>query len=331
VTGASTHRRVAVIQAPAVAFNAAAGLEPLREYARQAAAAQCELVLFPEAYLGGYPRGLDFDTTVGRRTPEGREWFRRYHAGAVDIPGPVTTELEQIAAEHQIHIVCGVIERAGSTLFCTVVFVDPDRGIVSTRRKLMPTGSERLIWGQGDLEQSPVVNTPIGAVGAVICWENYMPLLRTFAYSKGVQIWCAPTADARETWEVTMRHIAVEGRCFVLSANQYSLRSDYPDDYPLDVPADTVLCEGASMIVDPSGTVLAGPHRSGPTMLVAELDLDDIVRSAFDFDPVGHYSRSDLFTLQVRTGSDRLVQESVAQWPYAPAAAPADVEPVEQP
>jgi nitrilase len=312
VTDRARPRRVAVVQAPAVAFDAAAGLEPTREHVRKAAAAGCDLVLFPEAYLGGYPRGLDFDTRVGQRTPQGREWFRRYHAGAVDIPGPITKELERIAADSAIYVITGMIERAGGTLFCTVVFVDPVRGVVSTRRKLMPTGSERLVWGQGDLAQSPVVRTPLGAIGAIICWENYMPLLRTFAYTEGVQIWCAPTADARETWEATMRHIALEGRCFVLSANQYALRSDYPDDYPLDVPGDTVLCDGASMIVDPLGTVLAGPERSGPAMLVADLDLDDIVRGAFDFDAVGHYARPDLFTLKVRTGSDRLVAEVTA-------------------
>jgi nitrilase len=317
VTG-TARRRVAVVQAAAVAFDAAAGMAALREYVRAAAADGCDVTVFPEAYLGGYPRGLSFGTTVGARTPGGREWFRRYHAGAVDIPGPITEELASIAAESGVFIVVGVIERAGGTLFCTVVFADPQDGIVSARRKLMPTGSERLIWGQGNLAQSPVVRTRVGAIGAVICWENYMPLFRTYAYSEGAQLWCAPTADARQTWEITMRHIAVEGRCFVASANQFTLRSDYPDDYPLDVPPDTVLCDGASMIVDPSGAVLAGPARSGPAVLVADLDFDDNIRGSFDFDPVGHYSRPDLFTLLVRTESDQLVRKAARPRDFPP-------------
>jgi nitrilase len=306
---ASAQRRIAVVQAPAVAFDAVAGLAALRDYARQAADDGCDIVVFPEAYLGGYPRGIAFGTAVGIRTPEGRDWYRRYHAGAVDIPGPVTADLAAISAELKVFMVVGVIERAGGTLYCTVVFIDSHDGIISTRRKLMPTGTERLVWGQGDLAQSPVVQTRFGAVGAVICWENYMPLLRAYAYNEGVQLWCAPTADARETWEVAMRHIAVEGRCYVVSANQFTRRSDYPDDYPLDVPADTVLCDGASMIVNPTGTVLAGPERSGPAMLTADIDFAQNIRGAFDFDVSGHYSRSDLFTLLVRTERDELVQK----------------------
>jgi nitrilase len=298
---------VGVVQAPGVPFDPDASVAQVRRYATEAAERGCEFALFPEAFIGGYPRGITFGATIGRRSDEGREWFRRYHAAAVEIDGPQVEELARISAETGVTLVVGIIERAGGTLFCAVVWIDPERGVIGTRRKLLPTGAERIVWGQGDLSQPTVVQTAHGSVGAAICWENYMPLLRTSMYDQGVKIWCAPTADDREGWEATMRHIALEGRCFVLSANQFIRRSDYPADYPLDVPADTVLSEGASMIVDPLGRVLAGPERSGEKLLVATLDLDEIPRAQLDFDVVGHYGRSDLFSLHVDARPRQLV------------------------
>lgn len=319
---------VGVVQAAGVPFDADASVEIVRTYAEEASSQGCELVLFPEAFLGGYPRGITFGATIGRRTSEGREWFRRYHAAAVEIDGPQVRELERIAADTRTTLVVGIIERDGGTLYCAVVWIDPDDGLVGTRRKLLPTGTERIVWGQGDLARPAVVDTAVGPVGAAICWENYMPLLRTFMYDQGVKIWCAPTADDRPGWEATMRHIALEGRCFVLSANQFVRRSDYPDDYPLDVPPETVLSEGASMIVDPLGRVLAGPERSGEALLVAELDLDDIARSQLDFDAVGHYARADLFQLEVSTRAQQLVRAGAG---VARGRAPAAGEPSPNP
>jgi nitrilase len=303
--------RAAVVQDAGVPFDRDASLSILRQYVDRAVESGCDLVLFPEAFLGGYPRGFSFGTAIGSRSPDGREWFRRYHANAVEVGGPATNYLEELAAAKGIFIVVGIIERVGGTLFCSVVSVDPVDGIVGHRRKLMPTGAERIAWGSGDLSLAPVIRSRLGSIGTAICWENYMPLLRTYMYSRGVQIWCAPTADPRDAWVASMRHIAVEGRCFVLAANQFTRRSDFPDDYPLDVAGDTVLCDGASMIVDPLGNVLAGPHRDGPTMLVANLDLDEIPRAYLDFDAVGHYARGDLFTLEVNIRPTDVVRESL--------------------
>ena len=169
-------------------------------------------------------------------------------------------ELSRIAAESGVFLVMGVIERDGGTLYCTVLFFADDGAYLGKHRKLMPTASERLVWGFGDGSTLPVFNTPLGKLGAVICWENYMPLLRMAMYAKGIEIYCAPTADAREAWQATVRHIALEGRCFVLSANQFARRSDYPADHPLpgDDP-DAVICSGGSVILAPLGEVLAGP------------------------------------------------------------------------
>ena len=292
--------RAAVVQAAPVAFDCEGTLERAARLVAEATAAGAQLVVFPEAFVSGYPKGADFGARVGSRTPEGREWFRRYHASAIDVPGPATERLGEIARERGVFLVIGVIERAGGTLYCTALFIGPDGTLVGKHRKLMPTSMERLIWGFGDGSTLPVIDTPLGRIGAVICWENYMPQLRLAMYGRGIQLYCAPTVDDRETWLPTMRHIAMEGRCFVLSANQFARRSDYPADYPI-VAADPgiVLIGGGSCIVDPAGRVLVGPARNGEVILTADLDLDEIARGTFDLDVVGHYARPDVFRLLV--------------------------------
>jgi nitrilase len=197
-------------------------------------------------------------------------------------------------------MVVGVVERDGGTLYCTALFLSPD-GLLGKHRKVMPTGAERSVWGFGDGSTLPVIDTPLGRIGAVICWENYMPLLRMAMYAKGVQLWCAPTADGRETWLPTMRHIALEGRCFVLSCNQFTRRRDFPPDLPNDLAGgpDDVVSTGGSCIVGPLGQVLAGPAWDGEEILYADIELDEITRAKFDFDVTGHYARPDIFRLVV--------------------------------
>ncbi|MEV0680059.1 nitrilase-related carbon-nitrogen hydrolase [Actinosynnema sp. NPDC050436] len=292
--------RAAVVQAGARLFDTADNLAKAEESTRRAAAEGAEVVVLPEAFLGGYPKGLDFGVVVGSRTPEGRDLFRRYHDSAITVPGPETRRLAALTRELGCHVVVGAIERRRGTLYCTALFFGPD-GYLGLHRKLVPTAAERVIWGQGDGSTLPVFDTGRARLGAAICWENYMPLLRTAMYAKGVDLWCAPTVDDREEWGVTMRHVAREGRCFVLSANQHLTRADVPADvHPVqgDDPA-TVLISGGSVIVSPLGEVLAGPLRGGEGVLTADLDLGDLARARFDFDPVGHYARPDVFTLGV--------------------------------
>jgi nitrilase len=292
--------RAAVVQAAPVAFDREATLDRVATLAAQAAAGGARLVVFPEAFVSGYPKRADFGALVGSRTPKGREWFRRYHASAVDVPGPAVERLGAIARDLAIHLVIGVIERAGGTLYCTVLFLSPDGTLLGKHRKLVPTAMERLIWGAGDGSTLPVIDTSLGRIGAVICWENYVPQLRLAMYAQGVELYCAPTVDDRETWLPTMRHIAFEGRCFVLSANQFACRSDFPDDYPVEASGpDEVLIGGGSVIVDPMGRVVAGPVFNEQTILTADLDLDEISRGKFDLDVVGHYGRPDVFRLTV--------------------------------
>ncbi|WP_406696994.1 carbon-nitrogen hydrolase family protein [Singulisphaera sp. Ch08] len=321
--------RAAVVQAAPAAFDRDRSLARVSALTTEAAGLGAQLIVFPEAFVSGYPRGLDLGTRIGSRTPEGREQFRRYWESAIDVPGPATAALGDAARKAQAHMVIGVVERAGGTLYCSVLFFAPDGRLLGKHRKLMPTAAERLVWGFGDGSTMPVLNTPIGRLGAAICWENYMPLLRMHMYAQGVQLYCAPTADNRETWQATARHIALEGRCFVLSCNQFALRSDYPDDYPADQGEDpgTVMSRGGSCIIDPLGQVLAGPLYDAPGILTADLDLDEIARGKFDLDVVGHYARPDIFRLVVNTSPTPPVVVGTgwppAEWPEpAPEPSP---------
>jgi nitrilase len=293
--------RAAVVQDAPVAFDRERTLEKVRVLTASAAGDGARLVVFPEAFVSAYPKGVDFGARVGMRSPEGREEFRRYWESAVDVPGPATDALAAAARDNQVYLVVGVIERDAGTLYCTVLFFAPDGSLMGKHRKLMGTAMERLVWGFGDGSTLPVFPTPVGRLGAVICWENYMPLLRTAMYSKGIQLYCAPTVDDRDSWIPTMRHIATEGRCFVLSSCQYLRRGDFPEDYaPVhgDDP-ETVMIRGGSCIVNPFGEVLAGPSYEGPCILTADLDLGDITRGKYDLDVVGHYARPDIFRLHV--------------------------------
>ncbi len=295
--------RAAVVQDGAVAFDPVATLERVSARMAEAARAGARLAVFPEAMIGGYPKGVDFGARVGMRSEQGRVDFERYWDGAIDVPGPVTDQLGALAGEHGLYLVIGVIERSGGTLYCTALYYSSEGALLGRHRKVMPTAMERIIWGYGDGSTLRVLDTPLGKLGAVICWENYMPLLRTAMYAQGIELYCAPTVDDRDVWVPTMRHVAREGRCFVLSACQYTQRRDYPADYaPIqgDDPG-TVMIRGGSVIVDPLGNLLAGPVYDQSQVLVADLDLSLIPRARYDFDPVGHYARPDLFTLVVNT------------------------------
>lgn len=299
---------VAALQVGSSPAGKAATLEKILGYEREIADSGANLVVMPEALLGGYPKGETFGTYLGYRLPEGRETFRQYYENAVSIPGPAIDALAEMSRRTGAFFVVGVIERAGSTLYCTAVFIDPEQGIVGKHRKLMPTASERLIWGQGDGSTLTVAETAAGRVGAAICWENFMPLLRTAMYAKGVEIWCAPTVDEREIWQASMRHIAYEGRCFLVSACQVQ---PSPKDMGIDVPgwdADRPLINGGSLIVGPLGEVLAGPMQGGEGLITATIDLDEIPRARYDFDPVGHYARPDVFTLSVNDAPQEAVR-----------------------
>ena len=304
-----TNIKAAVAQTASIPADPLASAEKAAVQIREAASKGTKLIVFPEAFLGGYPKGASFGAPIGMRRPEGRQAFKDYHDRAIDLTGPEVDLLAEATAETGMFVVIGCIERDGGTLYCTVLFFDGEKGLIGKHRKLMPTAGERLIWGFGDGSTMPVFDTPFGRVGAVICWENYMPMLRMHMYSQNISIYCAPTADDRDTWLPTMRHIALEGRCFVLTACQHITRGAYPDDHESALGDDpnTVMMRGGSAIVDPLGNVLAGPDFNSETILYADLDPAACLRGKYDFDVSGHYARPDVFQLQVDTRSKRAV------------------------
>ena len=300
---------VAVVQAGAVPFDTEACVDKAVRLIGDAAATGARVILFPEAFIAGYPKGLNYGLVVGAREAAGREEFRLYLDAAIDIPGSQTERLGEAAAAHGSYVVIGVIERELGTCYCTVLFFAPDGGLLGKHRKLMPTALERMIWGFGDGSTLTVVDSPYGRIGSVICWENYMPMLRMAMYSKDVALYCAPTVDDRDTWLASMQHVALEGRCFVLTACQFIRKKDFPDTVRVSLgdSPDAILIRGGSAIISPLGKVLAGPHFDGETILSARLDLNDIGRGKFDFDVVGHYSRPDVFQLIVNEAPTRPV------------------------
>jgi len=298
--------KVAVVQASPVLFNREATVEKTCRLILEAAEKDVKLILFPEAFIPAYPRGLSFGAVVGSRSSAGRLTWQRYWENAVDVPGPAVETIGEAVQEAGVYLAIGVIERdtqfSQGTLYCTLLYFGPDGKLLGKHRKLKPTGSERLIWGEGDGSTLTVLKTELGKIGGLICWENYMPLARMAMYSKGVELYLAPTADARDSWQSTLRHIACEGRCFVLGCNQFVTKEMYPYDLEgldeLDKHPN-VICRGGSAIISPFGEVLAGPLYDQEGILFADLDLAEVARGKFDFDVVGHYARPDVFQLVV--------------------------------
>jgi len=284
---------VAVVQAGSILFDTPATLDKMVRLTEEAVALGSKIVVFPEAFLGGYPKGEDFGVTVGRRSDEGRKLFVRYADAAIELPGSELKRLVELSRDSAVFLVCGVIERDRGTLYCTVVFIHPEAGYVGKHRKLMPTAMERVIWGCGDGSTLPVIESGFGKLGAVICWENYMPLLRAAMYQKGIEIYCAPTVDDRDSWSATIRHIACEGRCYVLSACQVQSDPTSP------TRSSSSIIRGGSCIVSPFGEIIAGPVFDQEQILTATLDMSEITKGKFDLDVAGHYSRPDLFQLSV--------------------------------
>jgi nitrilase len=298
--------RVAVVQAGAVIMDREATTSKAVDLIKQAGAQGAKLILLPEAFIPAYPRGLILGNKIGARSAEGRIDWLRYWQNCVEVPSATTEALAEAARAANAYVAIGVVERdtehGGGTLYCTLLYFGPDGAYLGKHRKLKPTAAERLIWGEGDGSTLTVVDTPYGKVGGLICWENYMPLARTAMYAKGVHIYLAPTADQRERWQASMRHIALEGRCYVLSCNQFVTKSMYPKDLACYAELDDqpeIMSRGGSAIVAPWGDYIVEPVWDREDILLADLDLSAVPAAKLDFDAVGHYARPDVFELIV--------------------------------
>ena len=295
--------KVAVVQAGSLFLDLEGCLAKAQQYISEAAEENVNLVLFPEAFLSGYPRGLGFGTVVGSRSEAGREQWLAYWKCAVEVPSAITQRLGAMAKEAQCFLAIGCTERdpISKTLYCSLLYFGSDGALIGKHRKLKPTAAERIIWGEGDGTDLCTFDSPFGKWGGLICWENYMPLARMALYQKGIEIYLAPTADSRPGWQGTMRHIALEGRCFVLGCNQFVRKSDYPERFQNEIQSmSEPFCDGGSVIYSPLGKLIAEPLYGKEGLLIADLDLDLVTKAKFDFDPVGHYNRPDIFKFSVR-------------------------------
>lgn len=290
----------AAVQAAPVFLDREATVAKAARLIAEAADEGAGLIAFPEAFVPAYPDWV-------WRTPPWADgpgnWYGRLLDQAVTIPGPSTRQLGRAARAAGAYVSIGVNELAGTTLYNTQLWLGPDGDVLGAHRKLMPTGGERLVWGYGDGSTMPVLDTPIGRLGGLICWENYMPLARYALYAQGMEVLVAPTWDNSDMWVPTMRHIAKEGRIHVIGVTHCLRGSDVPDTIPgrdqLYGGDDDWLARGNSCIVGPDGDVLAGPLEGVAGIVLAELDLDRARAARRQFDPVGHYARPDVFQLRV--------------------------------
>ncbi|MEM8886353.1 MAG: carbon-nitrogen hydrolase family protein [Bacteroidota bacterium] len=290
--------KVALIQDAPVLFDLEKSLEKVASLSKEAASKGADLILFPEAFLGGYPRGLSFGTRIGSRSPEGRDEWMEYWQACPRLDEKLLSFLGGIAKDHGVYLGMGLVEKGqtGSSLYCSFLVFSPEGTLLKHHRKIKPTGTERLIWGEGDGSSIKTFESDYGRMGALICWENYMPLARTALYEGAMDIHLAPTADSRDSWKSSMIHIALEGRCFVLSCNQFVKKDMYPGRFQTELKGEEeIMCRGGSMLVSPLGEIIAGPLYNEAGILLAELDLDLIPKSRLDFEASGHYSRPDIF------------------------------------
>jgi nitrilase len=303
---ASKPARLGAFQIGSHANGTAATLERIMQSEQAIRETDLDVLVFPEALLGGYPKGADFGARVGYRTEAGRDAFLAYWQQAIELDGAEVKALCELAQRTSTAFVVGAIERANTTLYCVSLLIDVNGQLVGRHRKLMPTASERLIWGQGDGSTLATMDTSVGRLGSAICWENYMPLFRSAMYAKGLDIWCAPTVDERDIWQASMRHIAYESRCFVISACQFQAPASQAMGSSItlrDRAEDVPMIRGGSCIVSPFGEVIAGPLYAQEGLVIAEVDMHDVVRARFDLDVSGHYARPDVFELRVNSSS----------------------------
>ncbi len=294
--------KVAAIQAASVVLDREATLEKLALLAERAADQGARIIVFPEAFVPAYPASQVFGPVFGGFTDaKAGPAFERLARNSVEVPSEATDKVARAARKARAHLCVGVNERTKTgTLHCTLLLFAPDGELLQARRKLVPTHDERMLWGPGEAVAPVAVESEHGPIGQLVCWENYMPLARFSLLRSGERIHLAPTADASDGWQATIRHIALEGRVFVIAVNQYVTRAMYPPDFELQealLRAPEVLSRGGSAIVAPDGRYLAGPLFGEEGMLLAELEMAEVTRARQLLDVAGHYNRPDVFRL----------------------------------
>ena len=294
--------RIGLVQAEPVLFNKKASLEKALGYIDEAADNGAEFIVFPELFIPGYPVGMNFGFSVGKRTEAGREDWKRYYDASVVAGGEEFMKIAEAAGRTGAYISIGFSERdaVGGTLYNSNAIFEPD-GSYKVHRKLKPTGSERLVWGDADKHYFPVTETPWGPVGSLICWESYMPLARVALYQKGITIYISPNTNDNPEWQATIQHIAIEGKCYFINADMIIRRDSYPADLKADEIGDLPywVCRGGSCIIDPFGHYVTDPVWDEETVIYADLDMELPASCKMEHDAVGHYARPDVLKLVV--------------------------------
>lgn len=298
--------RLAVVQGSPVMFAKEAGLKKVLDLVDACADQGAQLAVFPELMIPGYPYGMNFGFSVGQRTPAGRRDWKRYYDNSLLADGPEMEALTQAAVRRGLYLSVGYSERdpVTATLYNSNMMIAPD-GTRKNHRKLKPTGSERVVWGDADRDFFPVMDTPWGPMGSLICWESYMPLARVALYQKGVTLYLAPNTNDNPEWQDTIRHIAIEGHCYVVNCNQFFTREQYPpleaDEAAVRALPETV-CRGGSCVIDPYGHPVGETLWDREGIVLAELDMEKVPASRMEHDVCGHYARPDVLELRVREG-----------------------------
>jgi nitrilase len=295
--------KVGIVQATPVLFDIQKTVDKVINLIETGTREGCNLLVFPESFIPGYPRGLSFDTVIGRRGESGRALWHLFNENSIVVGDNYCQAIGEAVKAADLFLVLGVTEKdeINGTLYCTLLFFDETGTIIGKHRKLKPTGTERILWGEGDGSTLNVFNTSFGKLGGLICWENLMPLARMSLYQQGIQIYVAPTADSRDTWLSTMIHIACEGRCYVIGCNQFVTKADYPDFLQKEIANEPeIMCRGGSALISPLGEIIAGPVYNRESIITADLDRDQVSSSKFDFDVIGHYARPDVFDFKLK-------------------------------
>ena len=295
--------RVAVIQAEPVLFNKEASLQKALNYIREAGSKHAELIVFPELFIPGYPVGMNFGFSVGKRTEPGRADWKRYYDASLVAGEEEFRLLAQAAAEAKAFVSIGFSERDAviGTLYNSNAIFTPD-GSWQIHRKLKPTGSERLVWGDANRDYFPITETPWGPIGCLICWESYMPLARVALYQKGIAIYISANTNDNPEWQATIQHIAIEGKCFFINSDMIIRKSSYPVDLKTREDVEKLpdmVCRGGSCIIDPYGHYMTNPVWDEEAVIYAELDMQLVASCKMEHDAVGHYARPDILELIV--------------------------------
>ena len=296
--------RLAIVQAAPVMFDKDACLQKALRLIDEAAANGAELIVFPELFLPGYPYGMTFGYTVGSRSPAGREDWKVYSDNSILADGEEMHQLIGRAIEKNVYLSFGYSEREKltATLYNSNMLIAPT-GEAINHRKLKPTGAERLVWGDGNRDFFPVMDTPWGNIGSLICWESYMPLARAALYEKGITIYISPNTNDNPEWQHTIRHIAIEGHCYFINADLIFRKSDYPETRSGSseiAHLPDIVCRGGSCVIDPFGHEASETVWDEEAIIYADLDLQNVPASRMEFDACGHYARPDVLQLNVR-------------------------------